>query len=97
MPAVSAIRSTVRAEAGALVDELVEGPQVRCSAPLAVNLHQLDDGRVAAHLVSYDHDDEADRVRTLTDVRLDVIPRCGHFIPVERPDAVVRAIRSHLD
>ena len=62
--------------AGAVLDELVEGPQVMCSAPLAVNLHQLDDGRVAAHLVSYDHDDEADRVRTLTDVRLDVrLPR----------------------
>jgi hypothetical protein len=58
--------------AGAVLDELVEGPQVTCSAPLAVNLHRLDDGRVAAHLVSYDHDDEADRVRVLTDVRLDV-------------------------
>ena len=57
---------------GAVLDELVEGPQVTCSAPLAVNLHRLGDGRVAAHLVSYDHDDEADRVRVLTDVRLDV-------------------------
>lgn len=32
-----------------------------------------------------------------TDARLDVIDGCGHFVPVERPDAVVRAIRSHLD
>ncbi|MEW1835637.1 alpha/beta hydrolase [Microbacterium sp. NPDC079995] len=30
------------------------------------------------------------------DACLDVIDGCGHFIPVERPDAMVRAIRSHL-
>lgn len=42
--------------------------------------------------------DWADRLPDhFTDVRLDVIPGCGHFVPVERPDAVVRAIRSHLD
>ncbi|SEQ86286.1 hypothetical protein [Microlunatus flavus] len=62
----------VTASAAAVLDELVEGPQVTCSAPLAVNLHRLADGRIAAHLVSYDHDDEADQVRTLSDVRLDV-------------------------
>ncbi|MGI3779691.1 MAG: hypothetical protein ACRYG2_02850, partial [Janthinobacterium lividum] len=50
--------------------DLEGGPQVTCSSPLAVNLHRLDDGRVAAHLVNYDHDDEQDRVRTLTGMEL---------------------------
>lgn len=31
-----------------------------------------------------------------TEARLDVIDGCGHFVPVERPDAVAHAIRSHL-
>ena len=42
--------------------------------------------------------DWADRLTDhFTDVRLDVIHGCGHFVPVERPGAVVRTIRSHLD
>jgi hypothetical protein len=55
-----------------VLEHLADGPQVTCSVPLAVNLHQLPDGRVSAHLVSYDHDDEQDRVRVSTDVRLSV-------------------------
>ncbi len=31
-----------------------------------------------------------------TDARLNVVEGCGHFVPVERPDAVIRAIRSAL-
>ncbi|SDG88881.1 alpha/beta fold hydrolase [Microbacterium sp. 77mftsu3.1] len=31
-----------------------------------------------------------------SDARLEVVTDCGHFVPVERADAVVRAIRSHL-
>ncbi|AZS43061.1 Soluble epoxide hydrolase [Microbacterium oleivorans] len=31
-----------------------------------------------------------------TDARLNVVEGCGHFVPVERPDAVIRAIRSSL-
>lgn len=39
----------------------------------------------------------ADRLSEhFSDVRLEVVTDCGHFIPVERADAVVRAIRSHL-
>ncbi|MDQ1126606.1 pimeloyl-ACP methyl ester carboxylesterase [Microbacterium sp. SORGH_AS 505] len=31
-----------------------------------------------------------------SDVHLEVVPDSGHFVPVERPDAVAKAIRSHL-
>ncbi|MFJ6678580.1 alpha/beta fold hydrolase [Microbacterium sp. NPDC091382] len=31
-----------------------------------------------------------------SDVRLEIVTDCGHFVPVERPDAVARAVRSHL-
>ena len=55
-----------------VLDHLAGGPQVSCSAALATNLHRLPDGRVAAHLVNYDHDDEQDRVRIRTGVRLDL-------------------------
>jgi hypothetical protein len=47
------------------------GPQVSASAPVAVNLHQLDDS-VAVHLVNYDVDDRADGVRRTGEVDLSV-------------------------
>lgn len=77
--ACSADRDRLRAHAGLatisagdVVAHLVGGAQVTASEELAVNLHQLPDGRVAAHLVSYDHDDAEDRVRVHEDVRLTV-------------------------
>ncbi|MDT3330017.1 alpha/beta fold hydrolase [Microbacterium sp. KSW-18] len=39
----------------------------------------------------------ADRLSEhFSDVRLEVVTDCGHFVPVERADAVAHAIRSHL-
>jgi hypothetical protein len=55
-----------------VLQHLGGGPQVVCSAGLATNLYQLPDGRVAAHLVNYDYDDEQDQVRARTGVRLGV-------------------------
>jgi hypothetical protein len=62
----------VRVGSGPLLEHFAEVPQVSCDQPLAVNLQRLADGRVTAHLVSYDHDDDQDRVPVHTDVRLDV-------------------------
>ncbi len=76
--ATGADRDRLRAHPGLaradddVVATLLRGRQVTCSAPLAVNLHRLPDGRVAAHLVSYDHDDEQDGVRIAKRVRFGV-------------------------
>ena len=32
----------------------------------------------------------------LSSTHVRVIPGCGHFLPVEKPQAVVQAIRDHL-
>jgi hypothetical protein len=47
------------------------GPQVLAGAGIAVNLHRLDDG-VAAHLINYGYDDEADTVTVIDDLELTV-------------------------
>jgi pimeloyl-ACP methyl ester carboxylesterase len=31
------------------------------------------------------------------DVRLEIVQDCGHFLPIERPDAVASALRRHLE
>jgi hypothetical protein len=56
-----------------LLEHLAGGPQVVCSTGLATNLYRLPDGRIAAHLVNYDYDDEQDCVRVATSVRLNVV------------------------
>ena len=52
-------------------DELVPlGPQVTTTASVAANVHELPDGSVALHLVNYDYEAAADRVRPALDVPL---------------------------
>jgi hypothetical protein len=45
---------------------------------VAVNVHRLDDDAAAVHLVNYDYDRDADRVRPRTGVRLGVALPGGH-------------------
>lgn len=62
----------VTASHAALDELLPQGRQVDTPVSVASNLQQLADGSVALHLVNYDYDRDADAVRTLTDVPLQV-------------------------
>jgi hypothetical protein len=68
------------------LDELLPQPrQVETPVPVAANLHRLADGSFALHLVSYDHDAEADAVRVAADVPVRVL------LPEERRHATLVA------
>jgi hypothetical protein len=77
------------------------GPQVTASAPVGVNLQQVEDG-VAVHLVNYDIDHEADAVRRTGEltvsVRLDggsahELGEAVLHVPAEPP----RTLEVHVD
>ena len=48
------------------------GPQVLAGGGLAVNLHRLQDGTVAAHLINYGYDAEHDAVPLIPDLELSI-------------------------
>jgi pimeloyl-ACP methyl ester carboxylesterase len=41
-----------------------------------------------AHDVAPGHDVSAEQARMARQGRLHVVPSCGHYVPLERPDAV---------
>ena len=61
-----------RADRGSLDRILLRGRQVVTPVSCATNLHRLDDGSFALHLVNYDYDEKADAVRVQTGVPLRV-------------------------
>ena len=86
------------ASAGDVAALTPHGPQVTLSAPLAVNVHRLDDG-AAIHLVNYDHDHEADGVRRTGEVALSVrLDGAGMRRAVHRPaDGEARELELHSE
>jgi hypothetical protein len=64
---------------------------------VAVNLHRLDDGATAVHLVNYDYDRDADRVVPRTGVRLTVrLPAGPARATLVTPDGGARALTLEM-
>jgi pimeloyl-ACP methyl ester carboxylesterase len=69
--------------------ELQGTPVAEPAQPL-LYLHGEDDGAVGAEVASMVVGGDG------TNVRVDIIPGCGHFLHLERPDVVNRLILEHL-
>jgi hypothetical protein len=69
LAAVAGVRTADRTS---LAELLPLGRQVEADVSCAANIHRLDDGRFALHLVNYDYDPAVDAVRPHHDVRLSV-------------------------
>ena len=63
----------VRRAGHSAIDELLpHGRQVQVDVPCAANIHRLDSGAYALHLVNYDYDEAVDAVRAARDVRIQI-------------------------
>jgi hypothetical protein len=69
-----------------------DGPQVVTDgAPdLAINVHRLDDGRAAVHIIRYDYDESLDAVPDIPRIGIDVrLPRTYGAVDTESPSGEV--------